>query len=367
MTLCRQGGGDVQPVWRPLSEMLMLDAHRRGVIEAGGDVYSENDGGDAYLLLCWTSYEYSPDTGGGCLFSYIVPHTGHRRWRECRLFVTKRIMIGLVYEPKAPKTKSFANLLKNMWSSHRLKSNVDPHMLVQAVSVDNVSIAAADSNSKVNIISNLQPELNQDDRAGSDDEETIQRKHQQREATQTLADERIYVEEESVVNTDFMQLTLDIPEKPLLKDQDGGLVIPQEPLVNVLRKFDGVSFCDELAIQQQQQQQQHPDTTESLEAKLARIIIIQQSTLVFCNADLFSKRRQRDDSRFSGDKTLKFVRIKPLSPFRKEIGVAKDLQFVVMAAMLKYANPVRHPPQGDEARVFVFHDHMAKTASHHGS
>ena len=102
------------------------------------------------------------------------------------VYVTKRIMIGLVYEPKAPKTKSFANLLKNMWSSHRLKSNVDPHMLVQAVSVDNVSIAAADSNSKVNIISNLQPELNQDDRAGSDDEETIQRKHQQREAIQSL-------------------------------------------------------------------------------------------------------------------------------------------------------------------------------------
>ena len=96
---------------------------------------------------------------------------------------------------------------------------------------------------------------------------------------QTFVDEIIYVEEESVVNTDFMQLTLDIPEKPLFKDQDGGLVIPQEPLLNVLRKFDGVSFCDELAIQQQQQQQLR-DTTESLEAKLARIIIIQQSTLV---------------------------------------------------------------------------------------
>jgi U4/U6.U5 tri-snRNP-associated protein 2 len=48
-----------------------------------------------------------------------------------------------------------------------------------------------------------------------------------------------------------MQLTLDIPEKPLFKDQDGGLVIPQEPLVNVLRKFDGVSFSDVLAMQQQ--------------------------------------------------------------------------------------------------------------------
>ena len=259
------------------------------------------------------------------------------------------------YEEFSPLAKSFANLLKNMWSSHRFKSNVDPHMLVQAVSVasnkrfhvgkqaeagefmawllhmlhlgvggkkqqkqkrpsskkkkknkhknkeedgdndggpskssvihetfmgqvevttvtkrrrrrgmesalllmkeqeaNNVSIALNNNNNEN--ISNLQPELNQDDRAGSDDEETIQRKHQQRDAIQTLADEIIYVEEESVVHTDFMQLTLDIPEKPLFKDQDGGLVIPQEPLVNVLRKFDGVSFCDVLAMQHQQQQ-----------------------------------------------------------------------------------------------------------------
>ena len=47
-------------------------------------------------------------------------------------------------------------------------------------------------------------------------------------------------------------MTSDIPEKPLFKDEDGGLVIPQEPLVNVLRKFDGVSFSDALAMQQQQ-------------------------------------------------------------------------------------------------------------------
>eukprot|EP00956_Cyclotella_meneghiniana_P028430 scaffold66051_cov72-Cyclotella_meneghiniana.AAC.2 len=56
----------------------------------------------------------------------------------------------------------------------------------QAVSVGNVSIAAADSNNNDNIVSNLRPKLNEDDRAGSDNEETIQRKHQQREAIQPL-------------------------------------------------------------------------------------------------------------------------------------------------------------------------------------
>lgn len=88
-----------------------------------------------------------------------------------------------------------------------------------------------------------------DDRAGSDDEETTERKRVHRERLRTLADETVTVEEESTIETDFLQLTLDIPEKPLFKDEDGGLVIPQEPLVNVLRKFDGVSFCDALAAQ----------------------------------------------------------------------------------------------------------------------
>lgn len=104
-------------------------------------------------------------------------------------------------------------------------------------------------------------DLNEDDRAGSDDEDTIQQKQQQREAIQTLADEIIYVEDETVTDTNFMQLTLDIPEKPLFKDQDGGLVIPQEPLVNVLRKFDGVSFCDVLAMQQQSKEHDNNSTT----------------------------------------------------------------------------------------------------------
>ena len=35
----------------------------------------------------------------------------------------------------SPLARSFSLLLRNMWSPHRFKSNVDPHMLVQAVSV----------------------------------------------------------------------------------------------------------------------------------------------------------------------------------------------------------------------------------------
>jgi hypothetical protein len=50
--------------------------------------------------------------------------------------------------------------------------------------------------------------------------------------------------EEIVTQTNSLQLTLVIPEKPLFKDEEGGLVIPQEPLLNILKKFDGMSFTD---------------------------------------------------------------------------------------------------------------------------
>ena len=95
-----------------------------------------------------------------------------------------------------------------------------------------------------------------DDRDGSDDEETIARRQYKLEALTKLANEVIITEEETTSTSNFLQLTLDIPEKPLFRDANGGLVIPQEPLVNVLRKFDGLTFGDALTMQQQQQEQQ---------------------------------------------------------------------------------------------------------------
>ncbi|EJK71690.1 hypothetical protein THAOC_06844 [Thalassiosira oceanica] len=235
----------------------------------------------------------------------------------------------LAYSEFSPLARSFSLLLRNMWSSHRFKSNVDPHMLVQAVSaasnkryhvgrqaeageflawllhqlhvgtggsvvrpgkkkkkkknrskeggaegratgtaaasrgegealkvMNQVGTSGAGSAAKLG-----EEEEDDDDRAGSDDEATVERKQKNRAALKSLADEMVTAEEETVTETDFLQLTLDIPEKPLFKDKDGGLVIPQEPLVNVLRKFDGVSFSDVLASQQQPAQSKQGDGT----------------------------------------------------------------------------------------------------------
>jgi U4/U6.U5 tri-snRNP-associated protein 2 len=77
----------------------------------------------------------------------------------------------------------------------------------------------------------------EDDRLGSDNEDD----HDVPQGQTTTQMEEI------VTQTNFLQLTLDIPEKPLFKDEEGGLVIPQEPLVNILKKFDGMSFTDAIS------------------------------------------------------------------------------------------------------------------------
>lgn len=84
-----------------------------------------------------------------------------------------------------------------------------------------------------------------DDRAGSDAEENDNMKDSSAPKDKGTSKSRIKVEETTVDNQ-FLQLTLDISEKPLFRDEDGGLVIPQEPLVTVLKKFDGVTFSDAL-------------------------------------------------------------------------------------------------------------------------
>lgn len=50
----------------------------------------------------------------------------------------------------------------------------------------------------------------------------------------------------AVNQTTFSHLSLDIPACPLFRDSEGGLVIPQVPLFEVLRKFDGLTWTDQV-------------------------------------------------------------------------------------------------------------------------
>lgn len=180
----------------------------------------------------------------------------------------------------------FGEMIRKMWSNKRFKSTVDPHMLVQAISVASnkrfsigkqmeaneflawllhqlhigvggnrragSSIIHAIFQGTVEIVTrkkriaeeNLKGMENEDDRLGSDDEESLREKEEEEHKRKMAELENSF--EEVTSETNFLHLTLDIPEKPLFKDDNGGLVIPQEPLVNILKKFDGVTFNDVL-------------------------------------------------------------------------------------------------------------------------
>ena len=178
--------------------------------------------------------------------------------------------------------KCFGEMVRKIWSKKKFKSSVDPHMLVQAISVASnkrftigkqieagefiawllhqlhigiggtrkagSSIIHATFQGAVEITTRQKKSIQfkddieeVDGRLGSDDEDILFEKERERLRKKEAMANAV---EEITASTNFLQLTLDIPEKPLFKDDNGGLVIPQEPLVNILKKFDGVSFND---------------------------------------------------------------------------------------------------------------------------
>ena len=172
----------------------------------------------------------------------------------------------------------FGELVRKMWSDKRFKSHVDPHMLIQAISVVSkkkfsVGVQAEAGEFMAWLLNQLHVGLGGTKKPMSSIiYETFQGKVEvttrQRKANGNKnedghlsppnhGDERNEANgegemsestiEEVTVSTQFLQLTLDIPEKPLFRDDDGGLVIPQEPLVAVLKKFDGITFSDALS------------------------------------------------------------------------------------------------------------------------
>ena len=173
---------------------------------------------------------------------------------------------------------AFGELVRQIWSRHRIKGTVDPHRLVQAIVaasgkrfqmgvqvevgelltwlLHQLHVGTGGTHKKGSIVQRTfqgkvrvttrqakaveKKQIGQeDDRLGSDDEAGPL-------PDVTMDDEKVEIEE-TVSDTQFMQLALDIPEKPLFRDEDGGLVIPQEPYSNLLKKFDGITFSDAIS------------------------------------------------------------------------------------------------------------------------
>lgn len=183
----------------------------------------------------------------------------------------------------------FGELIRKMWSNKRFKSTVDPHMLIQSISRASKKKFQVGHQSEVgefmawflnqlhvglggtrkpdssiiyrtfqgkievtsrlpNFFSEIEKEEEKNEKSSIGAVGTLMELDRDSGGEETkleaLGKYTQSIIKEKVIETTFLQLTLDIPEKPLFRDDDGGLVIPQEPLVSVMKKFDGVSFSE---------------------------------------------------------------------------------------------------------------------------
>lgn len=185
-------------------------------------------------------------------------------------FLQDNYKVSYKHKTAATVTKAFAEVVRKLWSPWRFRSHVDPHVFVHVAPKDkrevgdfmawllhhlhlgtklkkkNKSIIEKVFQGKVKVTTRETKRLaeegkheEEDNRNGSDDEV-----EQSAESPPQAGVEEKTTVAENIAETTFLSLSVDIPEKPLFRDEEGGLVIPQEALVNVLQKFDGKRFVD---------------------------------------------------------------------------------------------------------------------------
>lgn len=167
-------------------------------------------------------------------------------------------------------TACFGELVRKLWSDKRFKNHIDPHMLTQGIAVASkgrfrighqmeagefmawflhqlhIGLGGSSRKPGSSIIHHIfqgtvqvttrrlkctaaendkNQQQQQDMRGGSDDENEDDNQQQQQQEEEIAQQ----IMEETTSESHFLQLTLDISQKPLFRDADGGLVIPQEP------------------------------------------------------------------------------------------------------------------------------------------
>ncbi|KAL0640897.1 Ubiquitin carboxyl-terminal hydrolase 10 [Maublancomyces gigas] len=147
----------------------------------------------------------------------------------------------------------FSILARKLWNPHAFKSHVSPHELLQEISLrSSKRFTLTNQSDPVDFLSwflnNLHLSL-----GGSKTKpgtSIVQKVFQGRlkvesQAITARADasDRLRFEEAAEIKTDivrFMMLTLDLPPKPIFKDEQDKNIIPQVPLTTILTKYDGL-------------------------------------------------------------------------------------------------------------------------------
>ena len=178
-------------------------------------------------------------------------------------------------ESKSALVHKFGEVMRKMWSSHNFKSVVSPQEFLQQVSVSskkrfsigkqqevieflvwllnelhrgiggthkpNSSVIYRALQGVVQVSSFTKKKVKQPTKSAPEGDTDAMEIDQEVVDTSSSATP---VWEQSESTSPFLYLSLDIPPTPLFKDSQGGLVIPQIPLFEVLKKFDGETLSD---------------------------------------------------------------------------------------------------------------------------
>ncbi|KAH8149263.1 uncharacterized protein LAJ45_06803 [Morchella importuna] len=147
----------------------------------------------------------------------------------------------------------FSILVRKIWNPRAFKSHVSPHELLQEISLrSSKKFTLTTQSDPVDFLSWFLNHLHlslggSKTRPGTS---IVQKVFQGRlkvesQAITARADasDRLRFEEAAEIKTEvvrFMMLTLDLPPKPIFKDEQDKNIIPQVPLTTILSKYDGV-------------------------------------------------------------------------------------------------------------------------------
>lgn len=208
-----------------------------------------------------------------------------------RDFFLNPVNYSYVSREKFPIVYKFGEVIRKVWSKHNFKSMVSPHDFIQAMTVSskrkfhigkqaeavdlmvwllnelhrglggsrksnssiiyktfqgNVNLKKRSKTIKIvtkvkepteNISMDVQGEVNEINE-GEDDSDNEQKEEKSRVAQWV----------ETSISSPFLILNLEIPATPLFKDSQGGQVIPQIPLFEVLKKYNGENWTDHVGV-----------------------------------------------------------------------------------------------------------------------
>ncbi|KAJ1450549.1 hypothetical protein M885DRAFT_532212 [Pelagophyceae sp. CCMP2097] len=162
-----------------------------------------------------------------------------------------------------PLLNKFGELVRKLWSKDNFKSVISPHELVQAVTVasklefkidkvaDAVDFCAWFLNYTHKALGGSRSKgssIIHDVFRGEVHVETLSRRTHLTKRAEDGGEQRFDDSESGWERTEqtlpFLYLTLDVPPTPLFKDSQGGNIIPQIPLFDVLTKYNGIKFAD---------------------------------------------------------------------------------------------------------------------------